>query len=275
MTWLVSFLPAAGPDRRRLLVLLGILLVAAAAVLVSLRGRGSPPSAGVELTAPLPATATGVAAQPVAPAGVPAITTTADISRVALHGVLLHPDRRAAILSLADGRQRRVAEGATIAPGLVLRSVSADSIVIAVSGVDTRLSLRSVAGVVAAPPVAALANAATSPQAAGAPAGGKITRAALLPGGDLKANSLGFRLGLKPVREGTATVGYRVADVARMPAFAQLGLRSGDVVLSVNGDKLWSEEKIGELAEELSHVSALSVVYLRDGQRREASVVVE
>lgn len=275
MTWLASFLPAAGPDRRRLLVLLGILLVAAAAVLVSLRGRGSPPPAGVELTAPLPSAATDVAADHVAPAGVPAVTTTADISRVALHGVLLHPDRRAAILSLADGRQRRVEEGATIAPGLVLRSVSADSIIIAMAGADARLSLRSFTGVVASAPAAVVPNAAVSPQDAAAPAGRRIARAALLPGGSPEAGSLGFRLGLKPVREGPATVGYRIADVARMPAFAQLGLRGGDVVLSVNGNKLWSEEKVGELAEELSHAPALNVVFLRDGQRREASVVVE
>lgn len=88
------------------------------------------------------------------------------------------------------------------------------------------------------------------------------------PGGD----STPWRLALNPVKASGRLAGWRLDSLAGLPALARAGLRPGDVLLSVNGTDLISEEKIMELPQELAANGRLQLVYRRGAARREAVV---
>ena len=175
-----------------------------------------------------------------------------------------------AIIGLADGRQVSVGVGEAVEPGLVLRSVGPDHVVLARGGSLSRLIFSELPmgaatppppppgpqtvgpdpdPVVAAPPI--------GPAAASGPAG--VSGPSVDPGRWLA------QAGLRPRMRGLRMDGFTVSGGGDGSALRAAGLRSGDVILAVNGRPLDSLERIAALRGELANSTRAEVRYERDG----------
>lgn len=83
----------------------------------------------------------------------------------------------------------------------------------------------------------------------------------------LVASSTAYRLALRPVAGETEVKGWLVQSPATIPLFRLAGLQAGDTLLSVNGQPLFSEEKILELPSEIAGANALDVEFMRAGKK--------
>ncbi|MBX3562420.1 MAG: hypothetical protein KF780_11490 [Sphingomonas sp.] len=133
-----------------------------------------------------------------------------------LHGVT----GAGAIISGADGRQRLVAIGRDVLPGLTLVQMRVDHALLRSATGDLRLDFTGASA--SAVPSAPVASAEQD-------------------------DTLRYRLGLAPHRVDGRVVGHEVRAGAALPALAAAGIRPGDVILSVNGSRL-DEERVAELA---------------------------
>lgn len=87
------------------------------------------------------------------------------------------------------------------------------------------------------------------------------------PGGDPTP----WRLALNPVRGGGIT-GWRLDSLSGLPQLAKAGFKVGDVLVSVDGTDLISEEKIMELPQELAANGRVTIALKRDGKAMELAV---
>ena len=69
-----------------------------------------------------------------------------------------------------------------------------------------------------------------------------------------------------PVRQGDKLTGYRVYPAGNSPAFAQLGLRPGDIVTAVNGIPLTDPAQSMRVLSALKTSDQISISMLRNGQ---------
>ncbi len=76
---------------------------------------------------------------------------------------------------------------------------------------------------------------------------------------------------IQPVMEGGNMKGYRVTPLQDPALFRSVGLRRGDIVLSVNGIEVADTARAGELMQALSSASTVTLVVERNGQRRNVS----
>lgn len=241
--------------RPRLLIAGGV--AAFAALLVLMR----PSEAPVPDLAPAPAMAAAPAPAPM-PVAAPPAAVAASTAGLQLKGVLgFDGAAGAAIFGLADGRQRLVAVGREVTPGVRLEAIGTDRATVydGVQRLDLLLPELQATGT-AAP-------AATAPAAVATPTPTPTSVAAIDPKRDL-AN---FRLGLKPEGDPKQPRGYRVAGGVPLPMLDRAGLRPGDVVLSVNGQSL-DEERLLELPAELLAASSVEIEFERAGKRQRAIV---
>lgn len=156
-----------------------------------------------------------------------------------------------AIIGLADGRQVSVGVGEAVEPGLVLRSVGPDHVVLARGGSLSRLIFSDAPMGVAAPP----------PPPPGPQTMGPTPAVVGVPSVD--PARLMAQAGLRPRMRGLRIDGFTVSgDGAALRA---AGLRSGDVILAVNGQPLDSLERIAALRGELANSSSAELRYERDG----------
>ena len=156
-----------------------------------------------------------------------------------------------AIIGLADGRQVSVGVGEAVEPGLVLRSVGPDHVVLARGGSLSRLIFSDAPMGVAAPPPPP-----PGPQTMG-------PTPALVGGPSVDPARLMAQAGLRPRMRGLRIDGFTVSgDGAALRA---AGLRSGDVILAVNGQPLDSLERIAALRGELANSSSAELRFERDG----------
>ncbi len=156
-----------------------------------------------------------------------------------------------AIIGLADGRQVSVAVGEPVEPGLVLQTVAADHVVLARGASLTRLVFSDVpAGVAPPPPPPSTPQTVTPEAAAPAPAPNAA---------DVAASA-----GLRPRMKGLRVDGFTVTGSADGP-LAAAGLRTGDVVVAVDGHRLDSPARIAGLRDQLSGRSAVDLRIERDG----------
>jgi hypothetical protein len=209
-------LPALGA------VVLLLLLIAGYRLLDMPAALREAPSAPMPPPAPLPA-----AAPPVVPA--------ASADGLRLHGVT----GAGAIIGGADGRQRLVAIGRDVVPGLALAEVHSDHALLRSVAGDIRLDF---SGATAATP-SAPAPAASSE----------------------RDDNLRYRLGLAPHRVDGRVVGHEVRPGADLPALAAAGIRPGDVILRVNGSQL-DEERVAELAWTLANSDRVAFEIERGGR---------
>ncbi|MEA1014615.1 hypothetical protein [Sphingosinicella sp. LY1275] len=247
---------AALQPRERLFVGAGAAAVLAFAAILSGGADEAEDMAPVELGDPGRAAASSAPPLPVAapPSGPPPAAAASPANAFVLRGVLA----RSAILAMPDGSQRTVPVGREFQPGLTLKSVAVDQVVLASPGGDLRLDLNRFAG--------AMPAASAAPVAARAP-----QTAAANPAAHRQATTA-FRLGMAARKAGGNVTGYVVKPGARLPILAQAGLQPGDVLLAVNGQALDGEERLFGMSEELASVETPEIEFERGGQRMKAKV---
>ena len=174
---------------------------------------------------------------PAPPAPPPAPAPSAE--GLSLHGLL----GGGAIIAAADGRQRFVAIGREVAPGLRVARIEQNHVILASPGGELRLGFDGISQAEAAAPPAASA----SEEA-------------------LREESLRYRLGLAPRQAGGRISGFIVRPNVSMPALERAGLRPGDVIVGVNGSG-FDEERMLELAWQIANSTRTEFEVERGGRR--------
>ena len=158
-----------------------------------------------------------------------------------------------AIIGLADGRQVSVAVGETIEPGLVLQAVGPDHVVLARGNALSRLIFTDLPAGAAAPPPPP-----PGPQIV-TPAPRPSTAAVVDPA------SLVAEASLRPRMQGLRLNGFTVTSNSEAPALTAAGLKSGDVILAVNGQSLDRPDRVAALPGQLSESATAEIRFERDG----------
>ncbi len=140
--------------------------------------------------------------------------------------------RGSAIIGV-DGTQRSFLVGEEIMAGVTLHSVAFDSVTVSRGGALEQLFLDQSVPARAVSPVPA--NTAT------AAAGGAATPS-------ISLGRLEKELTAEPVRSGTQIQGFALKPVGSGGLFNEIGLRAGDVLLSVNGVQIDIETPRGSIA---------------------------
>jgi len=163
-----------------------------------------------------------------------------------------------AIIGLADGRQVSVAVGETVEPGLTLQAVGPDHVTLSRGGSLSRLIFAD-APVGAAPPPPPPAGPQTvTPEPAPAiasPAAGPVVDPARLMA----------QASLRPRMQGLGVNGFTVSATGDGAALKAAGLRSGDVILAVNGQSLDSLDRITALRSQLADSTSAEIRFERGG----------
>jgi len=78
------------------------------------------------------------------------------------------------------------------------------------------------------------------------------------------------------VRDDTGRItGWRVRDTRQLPLLEMAGLAPGDMLLAVNGQELFSEEKVMDLPGEVAGAHAVTLDYLRNGRAGQTKINLE
>ena len=232
--------------REKRLIQVAILLVIVVLLSLLLRGGGggAPPPVGPTPPAPAPVPTPAVAPVPVAAAPAPAPVPAADLSQLRLHGLLAS----GAVISSGNGGQRLVPVGREALPGLTLVRVEQTHAVLQGAAGEVRLGFD---GIVQATDVSSAVTA-PPPVATGA--------------GAQREETLRYRLGLVPRIVGGRVTGYTVGSNVEMPALARAGIRSGDVIVAVNGRPL-DEAGLQTLASTIAAAGRILFEVERGGRR--------
>lgn len=191
-----------------------------------------------------------------------ATTQVADALGYRLFGVRVDGDRSSAILG-HDGQQRAYAVGDEIASGLILDAVFADHAVLRAGSRRHRVELPRGSQLSGAQPGSPIAG--TLP--VGKPAKpDPVTAVAEVDPQQLLANA-----GLRARSEGGEVTGYTLVPRGNEALLREAGLQPGDVLLSVNGQRL-DPERLGELKSELAGRSQATITFQRDGRTRSVTL---
>lgn len=174
-----------------------------------------------------------------------------------LFGVRVAGDGQgSAIIRTSEGREASFAAGEEVEPGLVLKTVAADHVILARGASRTRLEFLDTAP----PPLAATASAAPL-----APPAGLVSGPSAAQGVDAKQFMAAASL-LPRMKDGKAA-GYQVlprgGDGGRVLAAA--GLQPGDVLLALDGSEM-NAERVAELPTELAKSTEVELRIERGGQ---------
>jgi len=203
------------------------------------------PAARPEISTPVPA--------PLPVAAVNAV----DASGLVLRGVMLRGGGSSAIIERADGRQQLVRRGGMVMPGVRLLKVVPGGVELGLGALGAgRLVLR-------------LDAEGAAPVAAKGADRGDVVRARPQ---ELAASVSAWRLALVAKNEGGRITGWVVRDVSQVPVLRLAGLVPGDVLLAVNEQPLFSEEKVMELPDEVAGAYAVVLDYSRDGRAARARI---
>nr|WP_312293849.1 type II secretion system protein N [Brevundimonas diminuta] len=166
-----------------------------------------------------------------------------------------------AIIGLSDGRQVSVGAGEEVEPGLTLSAVAPDHVMLSRGGAPFRLDFPDMtSGVAPAAPVAAAQPAVTAPEPASA------------EGVVVDPQRLIAQAGLRPRIQGLGVNGLTVSASGDGGELRNAGLRSGDVILSVNGAALNSPQALAALRGQLADAPSAQIQFERDGQVRSTTV---
>lgn len=176
-----------------------------------------------------------------------------------------------AIIGLADGRQVSVGVGEEIEPGLILRSVASDHVVMARGESLSRLMFTELPMGAAAPPPPPSEPQVVTPQGA-APAEAGQAAAATPAGPSVDPARLMAQAGLRPRMQGLGINGFTVSGTGDGSALAAAGLQSGDVILAVNGQALDSPARIAGLRGQLSNSTSAEIRFERNGVEQTTTI---
>ncbi len=166
-----------------------------------------------------------------------------------------------AIIGLSDGRQVSVAAGEEVEPGLTLTAVEPDHVMLSRGGASFRLDFPDMAtGAAPAAPATTEQPGAAAPEAAS-------TEGAVVDPQRLIAQA-----GLRPRIQGLGVNGLTVSASGDGGELRNAGLRSGDVILSVNGTALNSPQALAALRGQLADAPSAQIQFERDGQVRSTTV---
>lgn len=197
----------------------------------------------------------------------------ADAGALRLFGVQVEGGRSIAIIGLADGRQIAVSVGDDVEPGLTLRAVARDHVILVSGSAPVRLAFDQQDP--ASPPSPATAGRAISPgqppppQRHGAIARVPARTVPAPPPGPAALLAQGM---LKPRLRGLGISGFTIGEGAPGGALTAAGLQPGDVVLAVNGVELNSVDAARGVADQLKSAASAEIRYERNGQVRSARV---
>ena len=163
-----------------------------------------------------------------------------------------------AIIGLSDGRQVSVGAGEELEAGLTLTSVAPDHVMLSRGGAPFRLDFPDMASGVAAATTAQ--PAVTAPEPASA------------EGVVVDPQRLIAQAGLRPRIQGLGVNGLTVSASGDGGELRNAGLRSGDVILSVNGTALNSAQALAALRGQLADAPSAQIQFERDGQVRSTTV---
>lgn len=174
-----------------------------------------------------------------------AADTTLDLT---LHGAWADPDGGSAIIKTPDGKQKRFAVGETICCGAILERVYGDQVTILRGGVREALRLprnTPSAGTAPASPVVEAAPTAPPPYAG-------LADAVRIEVDQGASGAIRLRF-------------YQGPDEA---LFESLGLRNGDILVSINGEAAPADlDGFAALIEDLEGAASASVIVEREGVR--------
>ena len=234
------------PERRRLLLGVG-LLTSGGLLYLALSAGGEAPIAVAAATPIEPPIA---APQPLAPAA--STEPAPDLTQLRLHGLTAS----GAIIATGTG-QRLVRLGREVIPGVTLEMIKQHHAVLASSAGRFELGFLGLAESAAANPI-------PSARPATGPSSPQMRR----------EETLQYRFGLAPRRDGGRITGFAVRSGAEMPLLQRAGLRPGDILVAVNGQAFESEEKVMELSSEIAGSYTVEFEFERNGRRLKASLPV-
>lgn len=167
-----------------------------------------------------------------------------------------------AIIGMADGRQVSVGVGEEVEPGLTLKSVGPDHVVLSRNGALSRLIFADTP-MGAAPPPPSGDQVVAPPASAPAPA----PAVAVVDPAQLMGQA-----SLRPRMRGLAVNGFTVNASGEAPALSAAGLQAGDVILAVNGIELNSAGRIADLRRNLATAPSAEIRFERGGQARTTTI---
>lgn len=168
-----------------------------------------------------------------------------------------------AIIGLADGRQLSVGAGEEVEPGLILKSVEADHVVLARGDSLSRLMFTELPMGAATPPPPPAEQQVVTPE--GPTSSGPTPQGEGGPGPVVDPARLMAQAGLRPRMQSLGVNGFIVSGAGDGTALAAAGLKSGDVILSVNGQALDSPNRIAGLRGQLSSSTSAEIRFERNG----------
>lgn len=166
-----------------------------------------------------------------------------------------------AIIGLADGRQVSVGVGEEVEPGLILQSVGQDHVTLARGGSITRLIFSDTPVGAAPPPPPPPGPQTVSPPAEAGPA----VAPAAAAGPRVDPARLMAQASLRPRMQGLRVNGFTVSAAGDGAALKAAGLRSGDVILAVNGTSLDSLDRMAGLRGQLANSTSAEIRFERGG----------
>jgi general secretion pathway protein C len=164
-----------------------------------------------------------------------------------------------AIIGLADGRQVSVAVGEAVEPGLTLQAVGPDHVTLSRGGSLSRLIFADAPVGAAPPPPPPPGPQTVTPESAPAVA------APVAAGPTIDPARLMAQASLRPRMQGLGINGFTVSATGDGAALKAAGLRSGDVILAVNGQSLDSLDRIAALRGQLADSTSAEIRFERGG----------
>ena len=177
------------------------------------------------------------------------------------------PDGGSAIIGLADGRQVSVGVGKEIEPGVTLKTVHPDSIVLSRGGADETLGFSEVP---LSAPVAVSTPAEDDPVVAAPPI--QPTTAATPEARLIDPARLMAQASLRPRLQGARVKGLTVSARGDGAALRAAGLQSGDVILAVNDTELYGVQSLASLRGELAAAPSARIRFERNGREQTVTV---
>jgi len=183
-----------------------------------------------------------------------------------------------AIIGLADGRQLSVGVGEEVEPGLILKSVDADHVVLARGASLSRLMFTELPMGSAPPPPPPAGQQVVTAQGATAQGGdpdpvvASPNMTSAQSGPVVDPARLMAQAGLRPRMQGLGVNGFTVSGAGDGTALAAAGLRSGDVILSVNGQALDNPARIAGLRDQLSNSTSAEIRFERNGVEQTTTI---